>query len=204
MPNWLPLKKAAELLGVHPTTLRRWADAGDIPVYVTPGGHRRFLEEDITALIEHQRKYNTESPQNMWTQKALITTQRRIREDSRVKWIEVFDEEERQRQRQVGQRLLGLIMQHISMPEADDRLLIEAQDIAEHYAESCMRQGLSAAQALEIVIFFRDGIVESALQMPQVANYDDENRLRLLRRLNQIFNLLQLTLIKHYEQLSLE
>ena len=41
---WLTLSEAAEQLGVHPTTLRRWADNGDIPVSVTPGGHRRFLE----------------------------------------------------------------------------------------------------------------------------------------------------------------
>lgn len=204
MPHWLSLKKAADQLGVHPTTLRRWADAGDVPVYVTPGGHRRFLEADIAALIEHQMQQLPDAPQKAWAQKALLTTQRRIQDASHVKWIEVFSEEERQRQRQIGQRLLGLIMQHISMPDADDTLLIEAQDIATHYAQSCIAQGLSAAQALEIVIFFRDGIVESALQMPQVADYDDNSRLRLLRRLNQVFNLLQLTLINQYEQLLLD
>lgn len=204
MPNWLSLKAAAEQLGVHPTTLRRWADAGDVPVYVTPGGHRRFLAEDIAALIDQRMQHNGDSTQRAWAQKALITTQRRIQDSSHVKWLEVFSDEERQRQRQIGQRLLGLVMQHIAMPDSDDTLLVEAQDIAAQYATSCMQQGLNAAQALEIVMFFRDGIVESALQMPQVAQYDDVSRLRLLRRLNQIFNLLQLTLISRYDQLSLE
>ena len=40
--RWLTLSQAAQELGVHLTTLRRWADNGDIPVMLTPGGHRRF------------------------------------------------------------------------------------------------------------------------------------------------------------------
>jgi excisionase family DNA binding protein len=40
--QWLSLNEAAQQLGVHPVTLRRWADDGEIPVMVTPGGHRRF------------------------------------------------------------------------------------------------------------------------------------------------------------------
>ena len=40
---WLSLKAASKKLNVHPTTLRRWADNGDIPVMLTPGGHRRHL-----------------------------------------------------------------------------------------------------------------------------------------------------------------
>ena len=40
--DWLSLGPAARLLGVDPDTLRRWADAGQIDVFTTPGGHRRF------------------------------------------------------------------------------------------------------------------------------------------------------------------
>ena len=40
--DWLSLGPAARLVGVDPDTLRRWADAGQIDVFTTPGGHRRF------------------------------------------------------------------------------------------------------------------------------------------------------------------
>ena len=40
--DWLSLGPAARLVGVDPDTLRRWADAGRIDVFTTPGGHRRF------------------------------------------------------------------------------------------------------------------------------------------------------------------
>ena len=40
--TWLSLGPAARLVGVDPDTLRRWADAGQVDVFTTPGGHRRF------------------------------------------------------------------------------------------------------------------------------------------------------------------
>lgn len=40
--DWLSLGPAARLVGVDPDTLRRWADAGRIEAFTTPGGHRRF------------------------------------------------------------------------------------------------------------------------------------------------------------------
>lgn len=203
MSDWLSLKKAADLLGVHPTTLRRWADNGDVPVYVTPGGHRRFMESDIEIIIEQRMAAQPVPASKALADRALSNTKKRLQNgQSQPQWLNVFGEDERERQRKIGQRLLALIMQHIAMPSMDDSLLVEASDIAVEYAESCAKQDLAAAQALEIVIFFRDGIVETALQMPQVANYDEEMRLNLMRRINQIFNLLQVTLIKHYEKLS--
>jgi excisionase family DNA binding protein len=46
--------KAAALLGVHADTLREWADAGLVPCWVTPTGHRRFNRDDIAALLPPQ------------------------------------------------------------------------------------------------------------------------------------------------------
>lgn len=43
---------AAELVGVHPDTLRRWAAAGRVPVLRTPTNQRRFLVRDLRALIK--------------------------------------------------------------------------------------------------------------------------------------------------------
>ncbi len=41
---------AAKLLGVRPTTVKRWADSGELPCVKTAGGHRRFDR----ALIERR------------------------------------------------------------------------------------------------------------------------------------------------------
>jgi len=49
--EWLTLSQAAALLGVHPSTVRRWADHGDLPVKLTPGGHRRFRRAELEARL---------------------------------------------------------------------------------------------------------------------------------------------------------
>jgi excisionase family DNA binding protein len=55
-PAWLPLGQAAKKLGVHPTTLRRWAENGDFPVMVTPGGHRRFASADLERFAQDRSR----------------------------------------------------------------------------------------------------------------------------------------------------
>lgn len=51
----ITLPQAAHLLGVGPTTLKRWSDQGRIPHTRTPGGHRRFLRSvilDFRAVVD--------------------------------------------------------------------------------------------------------------------------------------------------------
>jgi excisionase family DNA binding protein len=47
----LPPREVAEMFGVDPKTVVKWADAGKIPCIRTPGGHRRFRESAVLALI---------------------------------------------------------------------------------------------------------------------------------------------------------
>ena len=46
----LRLKAVAEVLGVHPVTLRRWADESRVPV-VRPGRERRFRTEELERFL---------------------------------------------------------------------------------------------------------------------------------------------------------
>jgi excisionase family DNA binding protein len=50
MTENLTASTAAEILGVHPDTVRRWADEGKLPFWTTPGGQMRFRREDVEAL----------------------------------------------------------------------------------------------------------------------------------------------------------
>ena len=47
---YLNVQRAALRLGVAPHTVRRWSASGLLPCTRTPGGHRRFRQDDVDAL----------------------------------------------------------------------------------------------------------------------------------------------------------
>jgi excisionase family DNA binding protein len=54
----LSLPQAARLLGVSPTTLKRWSADGRLPHVRTPGGHRRFLRSTVTSFAASIERWN--------------------------------------------------------------------------------------------------------------------------------------------------
>lgn len=209
--KWLTLSQAAQVLGVHPTTLRRWADSGSIPVKVTPGGHRRFLQSDLTAYLQASNADaassslqpaapSQEVTGRVWADFALVETRERLVRQPKPSWLEAFQDSDRDEKRELGRRLMALLMQHISTPDNRHDLLIEAKSIAVRYAQNCVRAGLTAAEGLQATTFFRDTMTEVALQMPQVAEFDQDAQLRLLRKLNELFNVVQVTLVDYYDR----
>ena len=55
--EWVSLRQAADMLGVHPATVRNWADEGKLPSLRTPGGHRRFRRSDLMRYAEAQGEW---------------------------------------------------------------------------------------------------------------------------------------------------
>ena len=49
--EYLTPREAAQMLGVSPKTVVRWAAEGRIPSLVTLGGHRRFKRDQIVELL---------------------------------------------------------------------------------------------------------------------------------------------------------
>jgi hypothetical protein len=55
-PRLLPLKKAADYIGLTVWALRERIWAGDIPVVKFPGGRKQFVDiKDIEAFIERNK-----------------------------------------------------------------------------------------------------------------------------------------------------
>jgi excisionase family DNA binding protein len=55
MASEMTTPQAAAILGVAPATVRIWTDTGELPHWRTPGGHRRFTEDDVLALRDRRK-----------------------------------------------------------------------------------------------------------------------------------------------------
>ncbi|HEY3723075.1 MAG TPA: helix-turn-helix domain-containing protein [Acidimicrobiia bacterium] len=55
MPSFRP-SQAAELLGVSPDTVRRWADEGRLKTTKTEGGHRQIDGKDLARFLSEHVK----------------------------------------------------------------------------------------------------------------------------------------------------
>ena len=51
-PRYLRTAQVAELLHVSPKTVSRWAQEGRLPYLRTLGGHRRYPDAEIRALVQ--------------------------------------------------------------------------------------------------------------------------------------------------------
>lgn len=58
---WYTTNDVAALFGVDPKTVRDWVAKNLIPSVLTPGGHHRFREHQILAILHDG---STTGPQN--------------------------------------------------------------------------------------------------------------------------------------------
>ncbi len=62
MDEFMTSADVAKLLGVGPTSVKRWADSGLLPCLRTPGKHRRFAREEVERFRLRQREVHAPDP----------------------------------------------------------------------------------------------------------------------------------------------
>lgn len=75
------VSQAALLLGVHPTTIRRWDQDGKIRCCRTPGGHRRITAEEIQRIIAGKKRRYTRKQRGVATYARVSSHDQRKRGD---------------------------------------------------------------------------------------------------------------------------
>lgn len=198
-PTYLSLSAASQLLGVHSSTLRRWADEGAVPVYITPGGHRRFARADILALAA-RRPLPAQSISSVLASRALAQTRSDLAKPSTAPaWMMAMSEQERQAWRRVGQQLMGVVLRYVGAHDEHSPLLDEARAIGMKYARLARAAGLPLTDAIAAALFFRDSLVEAAMDLPEEAHVRPAESARLLRRISRVANEVQLAVVAGYE-----
>lgn len=199
----LSLNDAAHRLGVHFTTLRRWADEGKIATVITPGGHRRFHVDDLQRFLDEKKnKYLKYDVAEAYEETAMKHTRQELDTHGKeTPWMQHFaNPEEVAHQRQMGKRLFGVMLQYISVSDEGADYLEEAKSIGKMYAVEMKERNLPLSEVLQAAMFFKDALVEAALQLPQTTQFRPDTNHRLLRRMNDVLNAVQLAIVEAYEE----
>ncbi len=200
--EWVSLREAADILGVHPATVRNWADRGDLPTRRTPGGHRRFRRSDLQQWVKTQESPPPAEVQ-MLIQNALGRMHRRISdgEMARLTWHADLDDEARRLMRQNGMHVLDALQRYLSSPANAPEPLAAVRRLGEDYASFLIAQGLTLSEVMEGFLLFSDFLHESALNIIELVTLRAPGEwLTLLRQVRQFTNELLLSLTRVYQQ----
>lgn len=193
------LSDVAELLGVHPSTVRNWSDQGAMPVHRTQGGHRRYRRSEVELWMHSQRAEGTNEV-DLVVQTALKATRVHISEGHLAKesWYEKLDESAREQYRMSGRTLMqGLIGYLSSNGKLADA---EAHALGYEYAARGRRHGLSVADAAHAFLFFRNVLLDSMLAVYEAASVSSPHAWSMMfRKINAFTDQILMTLMETYE-----
>src|SRR5262245_27705725 len=197
--QWMTLTEAADALHLHPTTLRRWADSGQVPVFLTPGGHRRFAASDMRQIAARRHAVRKVGPvERIWADQALAAARQQLVAQESERWLKQHDGGARDRNRQMGQQLMGLILEYLTDDDEDGPQLAQARTIGSHYGRASRDLGLPLTDALRAAMFFRDALTTSAVQLLENVRIPTGSQVRLVMRINRIVNEVQLGVAEAY------
>lgn len=161
--KWLTLKEASAFLGVHFTTLRGWADRGEIPVFRTPGGHRRFSLDDLRRFLA-ERAGSYPAPD---THALVETAVDRVRAELRraqpapQHWQYPLDPAVDKARRERGRTLFALAISFVMKPQQRTHLLDSGRQLGWEYGHEAALNGVTLAETGRAVQFFRSQLVDT-------------------------------------------
>ncbi len=201
--RWLSLREASELLGVHYTTLRRWADAGDVPCLRTPGGHRRFRERDLTRWMRETQTVALVPAQEALVRSALGFARQEMVEQgiARERWHAAFaGEDERRQMGEMGRSLFGLAIRYLMRTQGREQVLQEGQRIGRYYGRQCAERRMPLLETVRAFIFFRRSLLQAVGPgQVELGPYDAEDA-RIQKSLNYYMDEVMCACLDSYEQ----
>jgi len=198
--EWVSLRRAADILGVHPATVRNWADKGDIIARRTPGGHRRFRKSDLTQYAQSQGELQPVEVQVI-IQNALGQARMEVGEGhlEEAPWYKGMSEKTRVAMRSQGRELLEALRTYLAAGAPDARLS-DAIRLGKGYAIQLHEDGLTLPQAIRGFFYFGEFIINSILTWSEVTPPRSAPEwANLLRQVNNFMNAMLLSMVEYYE-----
>lgn len=188
--RWLSIDEASQMLGVGQAALRRWSDEGKVPVYRTPGGHRRYREADLRAALRGDRASEPQQPARRRMNHQVLTglsfsgyQSDYLREVQSRSWYRAYSPMQREELRLSGRRLVDLAVRSISGRGDREQTAEEARAIGRRYGVISAAANLSATDTVEAFIFFRSPVMQAVEQFIEEENLPAKRIVRIFAEL---------------------
>ncbi len=159
--DWIGLGDASTLLGVSAATLRRWSDEGRVPVFTTPGGHRRYSRRALAAMIPSVRRERPPLARLGASAERIVRAYRgplprRRWPATGPSWVERLSETQKAEFRQRGRDLVDALLLHLDRgPAGAPEHLDRAARLAAEHGRVMAELGCSTVEAVESFLQFR-------------------------------------------------
>jgi len=201
--EWLSLSDAANLLGVHPSTVRLWSDKGVLPVHKTQGGHRRYKRGEILLWAETNSKSREESlePEGMM-QEVVKNVRMQISEGhlEAEAWYQKLDDEARQQYRLSARSLFQGLMNYVVTKGEDAST--ETYAIGYEYASRARRYNLSYVDAVKAFLFFRNTLIDSVVRVYSEAKVPAKRAAEMYTKMHTFTDEILISLLETYRKLE--
>jgi len=134
-------------------------------------------------------------------QLALSRIRRRLqRGRGEARWYAGISEEERERLRPLGRRLLALASEYMTKGARRSHLIDEAREIGHEYGRELVGDRLTIRDAVEAFTFFRKGLDDAAMELAQKNDLSAEEAVEVWDLLANLADQVLLAIAEIYEQ----
>lgn len=202
-PDWVTLTEACRLLGVSPSTVRRWGDSGMVRTFHTPGGHRRFSRAGLEAMLPTRPVGRPSLIDLGETPGRLARGYRRGTDDApvRMPWVSELDEAKRERFRGYGRGIVASLVGALDTEDPSRRAeqLRSAEDACSQYGRLAAGESLSASMTADIFLRFRRPFLNELAAVARRREFDATATSALIADANAALDGLLLATLRGWE-----
>ncbi len=172
-------------MGVSESTVRRWADSGEVRSYRTSGGHRRVREEDLRQLVAAQARGAAPSRDtDRISDIALLRVKRQLnrRGQAHALHLEGFSDDARDRLRLMGRQLIDLFARFIASNAKGERFTEDARTVGHEYGRMLVEQGVRLSVAVATFNRLRHSLEETASQIATESSLSAEEAVEAIEQ----------------------
>jgi excisionase family DNA binding protein len=201
--EWMRLSEAADYLGVHFTTLRRWADEGSVPCMRTPGNRRRFQKADLDQFLHGAQKDSTslDSAQKLPKDTEIVHHVRHMGFQEHP-WYSKVDPEHRTQMSSYGRKLIATMMQYSGHEKGGEVFLEEGKRLAQQYGEICQETGFSMMETVQAFLSIRHAIMDPLYEAGMLSASQNKDTCEVLKRVNHFLDGVLLSILEIFQDSS--